>query len=714
MERTQLGQLIAKGGEGQIFTTADPSLVAKIYHQGKMTAEVEQKLKAMLVNPPNDSMRLQGRVSIAWAVELVTVNGVVEGYVMPRLEKATDEDLKNPHLNLSKCRELIDFYHPKTRRKKFPWFHYLYLIRTARNIAFAVDALHTKGYTIGDVNESNILVALDTIVTFVDTDSFQVPDADKFYRCRVGKPEYTPPELQGVSFQDVDRTAVHDCFGLAVIIFQLLMQGQHPFAGLYQGQDEAPETKDRIEAGHFLHGKKVVPYLPVPVAPSFGILPVSIQELFIQCFETGYQNPSARPTAQQWGQALDRAEQEMQPCSVNPHHIFAGHLSQCPWCDLSQKFGGRDPFPSPAEIDLMKLLDVSLNSIQHKATISHSSSITNQQITSPSPILKPLNATHSKNVSSSIAPNSLPKSVPRKRWGIIRIVLTGTLGFGCILMVLVVNYIQPSPPVIRDRLGVISEYNAALKINPNDAKTYINRGIAKAALIDKQGAIDDYSAALKINPNDASTYFKRGMEKYNLADNQGAINDFNTTLKINPNHAESYYYLEMLKSEFGSKLTTSEHKAALNDIALKVNPNNAWTYNSRGIIKRMLEDKQGEVDDYNTALKIDPNYAEAYINRGMIKAGLGDKQRAIDDYTAALKINPNYAEAYIDRGIIKAGLGDNQGAINDYTAALKINPNNGWAYEMRGNVRSALGDKQGAIDDRNAALEIHPHEVILP
>ena len=587
MERTQLGQLIAKGGEGQIFTTSDPSFVAKIYHQGKMTAEVEQKLKAMLVNPPNDSMRLQGRVSIAWAVELVTVNGVVEGYVMPRLEKATDEDLKNPHLNLSKCRELIDFYHPNTRRKKFPWFHYLYLIRTARNIAFAVDTLHSKGYTIGDVNESNILVALDTIVTFVDTDSFQVPDADKFYRCRVGKPEYTPPELQGVSFQDVDRTAVHDCFGLAVIIFQLLMQGQHPFAGKYQGQDEVPEIKDRIKAGHFLHGRKIVPYSPVPMAPGFSVLPVGVQELFVQCFETGYQSPSKRPTAQQWSQALDRAEQEMQVCLVNQHHVLAGHLSQCPWCDLSQKFGGRDPFPSPAEIDRMGLLDISLNSIQHKAAISHSSSIANQQTTSLSPILKPLDATHSKNLPSSSIPKSQPKSAPRK-------LVTGVLGFCFMVIGIAYHHLSES------KLKAIDEYSTALTINLNDADAYYNLGNKKDNLGDKQGTIDDYNTALKINPNNANAYYSRGYKKDNLGDKQGAIDDYNTVLKINPNNANAY--------------------------------------NNRGLVKADLGDKQGAIDDYNTVLKINPNDADAYYNRGLVKAELGDKQGEIDDYNTAAKL----------------------------------------------------------------------------
>ena len=57
-------------------------------------------------------------------------------------------------------------------------------------------ALHERGYVVGDVNESNILVNRGALVTLIDTDSFQVRSAEQVYRCRVGKPEYTPPELQ--------------------------------------------------------------------------------------------------------------------------------------------------------------------------------------------------------------------------------------------------------------------------------------------------------------------------------------------------------------------------------------------------------------------------------------------------------------------------------------------------------------------------------------
>ena len=323
---------IGSGGEANIYTVQiNSELVAKVYHQPH--GDYARKLAFMVANPPVDPLAKEGRVSIAWATELVTDLGLVVGFLMPKLDT-------------SKAKPIFQYYNPSERRKESPTFSYVSLLRTARNLARAVRSVHSRGYVIGDVNESNVLVAEDAIVTLVDTDSFQVNDGTTVYRCTVGKPEYTPPELQGVSFRDVDRSVEHDLFGLGVLIYQLLMEGTHPFGGVFRGQGEAPELKERIKAGHFPHGRRGIPYNPMPLAPSFQMLPVALQELFLLCFEQGHGNPAARPTADVWSKALGVAEDGLIKCGVNGQHYYSGHLGVCPWCERAAKLGGRDPFPA--------------------------------------------------------------------------------------------------------------------------------------------------------------------------------------------------------------------------------------------------------------------------------------------------------------------------------------------------------------------------------
>ena len=70
---------------------------------------------------------------------------------------------------------LLEVFNPRRRVTVLPQFDRRYLLRTARNLAAAISALHSSGYVAGDLNESNILVTPTALVTLIDTDSFQVP-----------------------------------------------------------------------------------------------------------------------------------------------------------------------------------------------------------------------------------------------------------------------------------------------------------------------------------------------------------------------------------------------------------------------------------------------------------------------------------------------------------------------------------------------------------
>ncbi|MFZ4557587.1 MAG: hypothetical protein ACOYN8_14595, partial [Pseudanabaena sp.] len=138
---------IGSGGEANIYTVQiNSELVAKVYHQPH--GDYARKLAFMVANPPVDPLASSGRVSIAWATELVTDLGLVVGFLMPKLDT-------------SKAKPIFQYYNPSERRKESPTFSYVSLLRTARNLARAVRSVHSRGYVIGDVNESNVLVADD-------------------------------------------------------------------------------------------------------------------------------------------------------------------------------------------------------------------------------------------------------------------------------------------------------------------------------------------------------------------------------------------------------------------------------------------------------------------------------------------------------------------------------------------------------------------------
>jgi DNA-binding helix-hairpin-helix protein with protein kinase domain len=325
------------GGEATIHELPErPGLVAKLYHCP--TDAHAAKLAAMLATPPADPMAGNGHVSIAWPVDrLVDADDPAQvlGFAMPRVHGA---------------RPVFEFFNPRSRLRLCPGFHYGYLLRTARNLAAAVRAVHERDYVVGDLNETNTLVDNQALVTLVDTDSFQVPDHGRVYRCPVGKPEYTPPELQQVRFADFDRGPEHDAFALAVLVYQLLLQGTHPFAGRFTGDGEPGDLARRIALGQWPHARsRYVPYEPPPLAPPLATLPPPVQDLVRRCFEGGHARSALRPTAAQWQEALAVAEQRLVPCSDNPQHFTHAGMRDCPWCAMARRLG-RDPFPDPAAV----------------------------------------------------------------------------------------------------------------------------------------------------------------------------------------------------------------------------------------------------------------------------------------------------------------------------------------------------------------------------
>ena len=324
-----------KGGEADIYLLPNSAgLAVKIYHN--WSEERAAKLALMQQYPPDDPSLALGHTSIAWPTDLLHTPGKpkeIKGFIMPRIQG---------------LRPVSDFYNPVKRCQHCPLFSYRYLLQAARNITMTVAALHRRHYIIGDINDKNILVGSNALISFVDTDSFQVkdPKSARIFRCSVGTPDFTPPELQGRNFDYRDRVVAHDHFGLAVLLFEMLMEGIHPFEGVYQGKGGSPSRADRIATGSFPYGRYPVPYSIRIDSPNFAMLHPDLQSLFTRAFEDGDSNALARPIPGEWQAALETASNNLSTCAENSQHFYSPHLGACPWCERKTQLRGIDPFPS--------------------------------------------------------------------------------------------------------------------------------------------------------------------------------------------------------------------------------------------------------------------------------------------------------------------------------------------------------------------------------
>ena len=250
----------------------------------------------------------------------------------------------------------------------------------------------------------------------------------------------------------------------------------------------------------------------------------------------------------------------------------------------------------------------------------------------------------------------------------------------------------------------IKYYTEAIKINPQLAEAYNNRGNAEHFLSNHLDAIKDYDEAIKVNSKYAQAYNNRGIAKRALGDNSGALKDYDEAIRINPQFAEAYNGRGNVKHILGNRIDAIKDY----DKSIKITPQNFSAYNNRGNVKHTLGDSPGAIKDCDEAIRINPQFAEAYNNRGNAKHTLGDSFGAIKDFDEAIKIDPSYFLAYSNRGNARHNLGDIDGAIGDYDNAIRISSQFAEAYHNRGNAKYALGDSSGAIDDYDEAIRINP------
>jgi tetratricopeptide (TPR) repeat protein len=86
----------------------------------------------------------------------------------------------------------------------------------------------------------------------------------------------------------------------------------------------------------------------------------------------------------------------------------------------------------------------------------------------------------------------------------------------------------------------ITDYNAAIELEPKYGMAYLYRGAAKAQLSNYKGAITDFDKSIEINPKHGLAYFYRGIAKKSLSDDEGACSDWKKASDLGTNSANEY------------------------------------------------------------------------------------------------------------------------------------------------------------------------------
>ena len=285
---------IGGGGEGAVYAVpvSGKKIAVKIFNPQKLSADrdfLHQKLARMVKIGNQQNGALIKYPMVAWP-QLVCYNnkGEFVGYGMRYAKGVT----------------LSRLAHPMLHKDHFPGMDRVNVAEMLIRLWQSAQFLHDHNIYIGDVNTNNVLCTGNYGVCWIDVDSFQVEN----WRCRVGRPEMTPPEHLDKEYADFDSTCESDIFSLAVMSFQCLMLGRHPYDHIGAGK-----PVDNLRKGQF-------PYIKGGSRPGTrGGIPKGhwhkmwshytnkLMGLFVRTFDgkNGARCPSERPTPDEWVDALN-------------------------------------------------------------------------------------------------------------------------------------------------------------------------------------------------------------------------------------------------------------------------------------------------------------------------------------------------------------------------------------------------------------------------
>ena len=313
-----LGRLVGRGGEGEVYKVAGhPKIAVKLYRPEKRQSR-EDKIMTMV------RQRYASRSAfVAYPTQVVRDGkGRFAGFLMSLIDG---------------YKPLFELYSPGARKLSFPKADFRFLVRVATNVARAIASVHQDGCVVGDINHSGILVSDKALVVLIDADSFQVVEGNNQFFCRVGVPEYTPPELHNINLGSTARTPNHDAFGLAIVIFQLLFMGRHPFVGTVRSGD-VPKIDHAIRDYRFVYAEdRNVGMDQPPGTPTLSDFTGAVAENFEAAFskKTAYN----RPQAVDWVRALNELEGALIKCTADALHYYSREAQDCPWCEMDCTIG---------------------------------------------------------------------------------------------------------------------------------------------------------------------------------------------------------------------------------------------------------------------------------------------------------------------------------------------------------------------------------------
>ena len=222
---------------------------------------------------------------------------------------------------------------------------------------------------------------------------------------------------------------------------------------------------------------------------------------------------------------------------------------------------------------------------------------------------------------------------PLHRW-----LLCGAIVVALALLLAILIPIRNAPPETGKTLLAPPETKTASappETRPlTSAEESYHRGRECLDKKDWDQAINHYTEAIRLDPNYAAAYHNRGAAWNAKAEYDKAIADYTEAIRLDPKFALMYSnrgYAWNAKAEYDKAIADCTE-------AIRLDPKSAFAYNNRGAAWNAKAEYDKAIADYTEAIRLGPKDAAAYHNRASVYERVGDHTRAEVDRAEAERL----------------------------------------------------------------------------